>query len=78
MKRLEKKTLHGTSNKACFRITRDCWEIICELKSTHASDSRMLLHVLYDAKLGQKSIVLEDTDIILCLGFASEALCPIC
>ena len=60
----------------CFKITKDQWEEVNELKcSDEEADTRMLLHALHASETGYKAIVIsgEDTDVlIMCLGFKRD------
>lgn len=79
--RLGDKILYATCEDHCFKITKDNWEAIAELKSTHEeADTRVLLHAAHVAKDGYKAAVItaEDTDIlVLALGFSHTIPCQL-
>ena len=79
--KLQKKVLYVTCEQECFKISKDQWEDIVELKSSQEeADTRMLLHALHAGKSGYKAVVInaEDTEVlILCLGFSKDTSCPI-
>ena len=65
----------------CFKISKDQWEDIVDLKSSQEeADTRIVLHALHAGKSGYKATVIlaKDTDVlILCLGFSKDISCPI-
>jgi len=70
--KLSNKLLYVTCEQQCFRITKEVWEEVTELKSSQEeADTRLLLHALHAAESGINSIVIsaEDTDVlVLCLA----------
>lgn len=77
--KLEEKVMYVTCEQLCFKLTKDKWEEVAELKSSQEeADTRLLLHALHAAQLGYKSVVItaEDTDVtVLCLGVRSNIQC---
>ena len=74
--KLRDKTLYLTCEELCYKVTKDQWEEVHELKSTQEeADTRMLLHALHASEVGYKTIVIsaEDTDVlILSLAFKKD------
>ena len=78
--KLENKTLYTTCEEVCFKVGKDQWEEVIELRSCQEeADTRMLLHSLHAAESGYKAVIItaEDTDVlVLCLGFSKHIPCP--
>jgi len=79
--KLKEKLLYVTCEEVCYKLTKDHWEEVAELKSTQEeADTRMLLHALHAAEAGYKAVVItaEDTDVlVLCLAFNKDIPCPV-
>lgn len=75
-KKLEDKVLYVTCEQLCFKITKEQWEEVAELKSSQEeADTRLFLHALHAAESGYKSVIItaEDTDVmVLCLGMCHK------
>ena len=62
---LQGKTLYVTCEEVCFKIPKDQWEEITQLRcSQEEADTCMLLHALHAAECGYKAaiIIADDTD----------------
>ena len=79
--KLQVKTLYVTCEEVCFKITKDQWEEVTQLRSSQEeADTRMLLHALHAAESGYKAaiIIADDTDVlVLSLGFSKDIPCPV-
>lgn len=77
--KLQEKVLFVTCEQLCFRIAKEQWEEVSELRSSQEeADTRLLLHALHAAESGYKSVVVtaEDTDVlVLCLGMCKKIPC---
>ena len=75
------KLLFVTCDEVCYKITKENWEEVTELKSTQEeADTRMLLHAFHAANAGCKAIIItaDDTDVlVICLGLNSNFPYPI-
>ena len=80
-KKLQDKLLFVTCDEVCYKITKENWEEVTELKFTQEeADTHMLLHAFHAANAGYKAIIItaDDTNVlVICLGFNSNFPCPI-
>lgn len=79
--KLQGKTLYVTCEEVCFKITKDQWEEVTQLRSSQEeADTRIILHALPAAESGYKAaiIIADDTDVlVLSLGFSKDIPCPV-
>ena len=67
-KKLQDNLLFVTCDEVCYKITKENWEEVTELKSTQEeADTRMLLHTFHAANAGYKAIIItaDDTDVLV-------------
>ena len=75
------KSLCVTCEEVCYKMTKDDWVEVTELRSTQEeADTRVLMHALHAAKAGSKAVIVtaEDTDVmVLCLRFKFQQRHPL-
>ena len=74
---MQEKVLYVTCEQECFKISKDQWEDIVNLKSSkEEADTCMLLHALHVGMSGYKAVVIIAEDIGSVYGFQQRYLMP--
>ena len=78
--KLQDKTLYLTCGDDCFKLSKEQWEAVMELRSTQEeADTGMFLHAHHAAGSGHNAIIItsDDTDVlVLGVAFSDDIPCP--